>query len=423
MASAREIVITGLGVASPIGIGREPFWASLREGRSGVRSLGWYANRDLPATIAGQVVDLHPERHVRPRKALKVMSWDIQLGVVAADLACIDAGLDSQPVHPERLGVLFGADMIPCDLKEIVAAYRGCMPAGKFDFRLWGKKALAEMFPLWMLKYLPNMAACHVGIARDARGPNNSLTLGEVSSLAAIAEAKRVIERGQADAMIAGGTGCRIHPVIWSRHEVYHPSQRRDDPTRASRPFDAERDGMVHGEGAGAFVLEERSHAEARGAKVLARILGQASAFEPRGRDKPLEGRAIRASIRGALRDAGLEPRDVGHVNAHGLSTKIDDELEAQAIHDTLGDVPVTAPKSFFGNLAAGGGAVEMAVSVLALEKGLVPPTLNYEHPDPNCPVNVIHGKPMEVSQPTALVLNHSRVGHSVALILGASEA
>jgi len=423
MASAREIVITGMGVVSPIGIGSEPFWTSLCEGRSGVRSLGMYADGDLPATIGARVVDLHPERHVRPRKALKIMSWDIQLGVVAADLACIDAALDSRSVGPERLGVLFGADMIPCDLKEIVAAYRGCMPTGEFDFRLWGEKALPEMFPLWMLKYLPNMPACHVGIARDARGPNNSLTLGEVSSLSAVAEAKRVIERGQADAMIAGGTGSRIHPLVWARHEVYHPSQRRDDPTRASRPFDADRDGMVHGEGAGAFVLEERSRAEARGAKVLARILGQASAFEPRGRGEPLEGHAIRASIRGALRAAGLEPRDVGHVNAHGLSTKIDDELEAQAIHDTLGDVPVTAPKSFFGNLAAGGGAVEMAVSLLALEKGLIPPTLNYEHPDPACPVNVIHGKPMGLSQPTALVLNHSRVGHSVALVLGAPEA
>jgi len=177
---------------------------------------------------------------------------------------------------------------------------------------------------------------------------------------------------------------------------------------------------MVHGEGSAAFILENRQHAEARGAKILARILGHACTFEPRRRGQALRGRAIRTAIRGALQDAGLQPADIGHVNADGLSTQLDDELEAQAIRDTLGDVPVTAPKSYFGNLSAGTGAVEMAASVLGLQKGLVPPTLNYERPDPDCPVNVVHGRPMENTTPTALVLNQSRVGQSVAMILAA---
>ncbi len=422
MTPKREVVITGVGVVSPIGIGNEQFWTSLCEGRSGVRSLEMFNGSDLPVANAAPVPELHAERYVRPRKALKVMCRDIQLAFVAADLACSDAGLSSKPVDPERLGIVFGADMMTCELEEMVAAYRQCTVDGKFDFKLWGERALAEMFPLWMLKYLPNMPACHIGIAHDARGPNNSLTLGEVSSLSAVAEAARVIERGQADAMIAGGAGSRMHPTTWVRTKIYRPSQRGDDPAAASRPFDADRDGMVHGEGAGAFVLEDRRHADARGAKILARILGHASTFEPHRRGEPIRGDAVRAAIRGALRDAKLQPADVGHVNAHGLSTRLDDELEAQAIHDTLGDVPVTAPKSFFGNLAAGAGAVEMAVSVLAFQHGLVPHTLNYDTPDPNCPVNVVCGQPAGLERPVAMMLNHSQVGQAVAMALAGSE-
>ena len=222
--------------------------------------------------------------------------------------------------------------------------------------------------------------------------------------------------------MIAGGAGSRVHPAVWIRCEVYEPSQRVENPAAASRPFDANRDGMVHGEGAGAFILEDRRHAESRGARILASILGHASSFEPHLRGQPLRGAAIRSAIRKALRDAGLQPADMGHVNAHGLSTRLDDEIEAQAIRDTLGDVPVTAPKSFFGNLAAGTGAVEMAVSMLAFQKGLVPYTINYEHPDPRCPVNVIHGAPMPLTRRIALVHNQSQIGQSVAVILGAPD-
>ncbi|MHC4406575.1 MAG: beta-ketoacyl-[acyl-carrier-protein] synthase family protein [Planctomycetota bacterium] len=417
MAQAREVVITGVGVVSPIGIGHEPFWASLCEGRSGITALDLFNGEDLPVTFGGPVVDLHAERHVRPRKSLKVMSREIRLAYVAADLACGHAELESGGMDPERLGVAFGADLLPCDLSEMISAYRQCIVDGRFDFNLWGKRAMAEMHPLWMLKYLPNMPACHIGIARDARGPNNSLTLREVSSLSAMGEAAQVILRGQADAMIAGGTSSRLHPGVWSRHKLYHPSQRGDDPTRACRPFDADRDGMVHGEGAAAFVLEERQHALARGAKPLARVAGFASAFEPRRRGQALRGDSIRAAIRRVLHHAGLQATDVGHVNAHGVSTRFDDELEAQAVHDTLGDVSVTAPKSYFGNAAAGSGALEAAVSVLALHHGLVPATLNYERPDPACPVNVIRGRLMEVTSRTALALNHSPQGQAVAMV------
>lgn len=420
MAPRQEIVITGIGVVSPIGIGKEAFWTSLSEGRSGVRRLGLFDGSDLPVPVGADVADFDPKQYVRPRKSLKVMSRDIQLGFAAADLACADARLREQPVDPERLGVVFGADLINCELSELVNAYRGCIVDGKFDFSRWGEQAMAEMYPLWMLKYLPNMPACHIGIAQDARGPNNSLTLGDVSSLSAVAEAMRVLERGHVDAMIAGGTGSRIHPASWIRSRLFGLSRRSDDPATASRPFDADRDGTINGEGAGAFLLETRQHAEARGATILAQILGFASTFEPCRNGEALRGQGIRRAIIGALRDAGVQAGEVGHVNANGSSTVLDDQIEAQAIHDTLADVPVTAPKSFFGNLGAGTGAVEMAASVLALQQRCVPQTLNYQKPDPNCPVNVIHRQSMTIDRPTALVLNHTGLGQATAMLVAA---
>jgi 3-oxoacyl-[acyl-carrier-protein] synthase II len=415
-----EIVITGIGVVSPIGIGTEAYWTSLCEGRSGIRRFPFFAGPggDLPVPLGGEVANFDPKRYVRPRKSLKVMSRDIQLAFAAADLAFADSSLDHQALDPDRYGIVFGADLMTCELPEMLDTYLACTQDGQFDFGRWGEAAMSKLYPLWMLKYLPNMPACHIGIAQDARGPNNTITMADVSSLLAIAEAVRVLERGQADVMLAGGTGCQIHPAVWTRARVAAFSRHGGNPQAASRPFDALRDGWVNGEGSAALVLEPRRHAEARGAKILARILGCAAAFEPVGKGQRLEGRAIRQAIEGALRDAELKPGDIGHVNAHGLSTPHDDRIEARAICDTLGDVPVTAPKSFFGNARAGAGAIEIVASILALLHGLVPPTLNYEQPDPQCPVNIVHSYPVKARQPSALVLNHSSFGQAAAAVL-----
>jgi 3-oxoacyl-[acyl-carrier-protein] synthase II len=266
------------------------------------------------------------------------------------------------------------------------------------------------------------MPACHVGILHDARGPNNTLTLAEVSSLAALAEAAEIIRRGQADVVLAGGASSRIHPGVFLRNVGRQLSRRFADPAAACRPFDADRDGMVFGEGAAALVLEAREHAQHRGAegRVAARIHGCAAAFEPPRPGMPLRGDAIRRAIRGALAAADWEPGHVGHVNAHGLSTTLDDRLEAQAIRDTLGSVPVTAPKSYFGNLGAATGAVELAAGVLALRHRLVPPTLNYQRPDPECPVAVVRGQAVPLERPTVLALNHAASGQAIAVALDA---
>lgn len=422
MASNRDIVVTGMGVVSPIGIGKEPFWSTLVDGRSGVRQLPLFDDPTLPVPFGGEVADFDPKQYVRPRKSLKIMSRDIQLGFAAADMAIADARLRESPLDPERLGVMLGADMMPCDLDELVGTYRACIVDGQFDFHRWGHAFPGELFPLWMLKYLPNMPACHIGIAQDARGPNNTVTMGDVSALSAISEAARVLERGQADVLIAGGVGAKTHPALWVRHQSFGQSQRFDDPAAASRPFDAARDGIVYGEGAGALILETQSHAQARGAKPRARLLGYAAVFGPRRKGQPHGSESIRRAILGALRAAKLQPSDVAFVAAHGISTVEGDRLEAQAIRDTLGDVPVTAPKSYFGFPGGASGALEAAVCVLAFEHGQVPRTLNYEQPDPQCPINVIHGQSLPLSRPTALVLSHSPNGQAVALVLGGAE-
>ena len=199
-------------------------------------------------------------------------------------------------------------------------------------------------------------------------------------------------------------------------------SRSNGDPSRACRPFDAQRDGIVNGEGAGAFLIEDRQHAEHRGAKVLARVLGYASTFEAFQNDGAMTGQAIRDSIDGALRASGLAADAIGHVNANGLSTPMHDRIESQAIRDRLGDVPVIALKSYFGDLGAGTGAVEAAGSVLALERGRIPATLNYENPDEACPVNVVHGKSQPMKYPTALLLNQSTSGQAVALVIASED-
>ncbi len=400
MVPAHEVVITGLGVVSPIGLGREAFWQSLLAGRSGVTQLEEFAVGSARSPFGGAVRDFDPKLYVTPRKSLKVMSRDIQLGFAAARLALEDAVLAAGSADPERFGVVFGGDMIYCDPAELEPAYRACLATGQVDTAHWGARAFSEMYPLWMLKYLPNMPACHIAIANDARGPNNTVVLGEVSSLLAMAEAVRLIERSLADVVIAGGAGSRIHPMYWICRDEQLMSQRQDDPASALRPFDATRDGTVYGEGAAALVLESRQHATARGRTILAQVVDYASGFEPPRPGAAPTGSAIRATIRQLLDRAKLTPADIDHVNAHGLGTVAADRAEAQAIRAELGDVPVTAPKSFFGNLGAAAGAVEAVASVLALTAGQIPPTLNYRQPDPDCPVQVVHGGPGRGQRP-----------------------
>ncbi|MBP87684.1 MAG: 3-oxoacyl-ACP synthase [Planctomycetaceae bacterium] len=423
MSEEPQVVITGVGVVSPIGIGIDPFWASLCEGRSGVGPHSLVQGTPMPVHFGAAVTDFDPKQYVKPRKSLKVMCHEIQMGVAAASMAVEHSGIDTAAIDSDRLGVVFGAEMLYGPMEEWEEIYRILLDGGVFDYERFGETVNKEMYPLWMLKYLPNMIACHIGIAHDARGPNNTMAHDNVSSLLAVIEAVRVIQRGHADVMIVGGSGSRIDLTQMLYRTAANMSHREDKPAAASRPFDADRDGLVNGEGAGAFVLETREHAETRGAEIYTSILGCGNGFEARMNGAQAAGIAIERSIQQALTEGKLNASDVGHVNAHGLSTIEDDQFEAQAIQRALGDTPVTAPKSFFGNLGAGTGAVEMAVSVLGLHRNEVTPTLNYETPDPACPVQVIRDRPLTDALPYAVVLNQSGPGQAVAVLLGHLDA
>ncbi len=422
MEPGREVVITGLGVVSPIGIGKSALWDSLCARRSGVRNVEPYLATPLRVVFGAIIPDFDAKQFVQPRKSLKVMSREIQTGYSAASLAMQDAGLAPGQVDPDRLGVVLGCEMLHCDVDDLRAAYEACISERKFHYDRWGTLGLAAVYPLWMLKYLPNMVACHIGIFNDARGPNNSIVQGEASSLLAMIEAQRVIERGHADVIIVGGTGSRINVTSLVYRGDDNLSHRRDAPEAASRPFDLGRDGMVVGEGAGALILESRDHATARQARVLARIVGCGRAFESYDPRRQPCGRGVANSLRQALREADMQPSQVGFIKAHGISTILEDRYEAQGIHAVLPGVPVTAPKSYFGSLGAGGGAVEAVAAVMSLTHRQIPVTLNYEVPDPTCPIDIVAGSPRPLLQPTAMLLNQSGTGQAAAVLLAASE-
>ncbi len=418
--SRGNVVITGMGVVSPIGLGPEAYWESLCQQRSGVELLPERAGIKLPICMGAAIKGFDPKQHVKPRKALKVMCREIQTGFAAATLAVEQAQLDKDQVAPERLGVVYGSEMLYCEPDDLLEVYGKCLEEGEFHIGRWGDAAMAKMYPLWMLMYLPNMVACHVGIANDARGPNNTICQGDVSSLLAMIEAASIILRGHADVMIVGGSSSRLSMTPMLYRGIDHLSPQVESPAEACRPFDAARDGSVNGEGAAAFIFESEQHAAARGAKVLARLRGWGTSFGNREKTEPTHGWAIRRSIEKALARAALGADGVGHVNADAAGLVHDDAVEAQAINQVLGQVPVTAPKSFFGDLGSSGGAVQMVASVLALQHGQIPVTLNFRQPDPNCPVQVVHNEAMTAKHPTAVVLSQSQAGQSVALVLDA---
>ncbi len=419
--SPTKIVITGMGVISPLGIGSEAFAEGLAAAKSVVHVPRYDNSVRLPFGVCSDLGDFDPKKLVKPRKSVKLMCREVQLGVAAAQLAVNDAQLEVAAADSNRFGTVLGSEMLygpPIELADIFAA---SSKDGEFQAKEFGR-SMSELFPLWMLRYLPNMPACHAAIAQQAHGPSNSIVQGDASSLLALCEAITVMERGWTDIMIAGGTGSTILPVRAVYFDERKYSHRDSNPAAASRPFDVDRDGMACGEGSATFVLETEAHAAARGAKLLAIVGGFGRAFELDSSFGPeMHGpstRATRRAIARAMAEADVRPEDIDHVNAHGLSTVASDRREAQAIREELGDVPVTAPKSYFGNLGAGSGAVELAASILGMGSGRVPPTLNYETPDPECPVNVISGQPKPLRKKAIVSLSQSSTGQTVAIVL-----
>jgi 3-oxoacyl-[acyl-carrier-protein] synthase II len=417
MAQRRDIVITGLGVVSPIGIGVELFWRSLVEGKSGTTLAAPLGSPDLQPWVVADVAGFDPMEFVKPRKSLKVMARDSQLALAAAQLARTHAAAEAGTFDPERLATVFGADTVNPTLEDSAQSYIACTENGEFHYDRWGSIGLPAAFPLNMLKLLPNMLTCHVSIAHDARGPCNTIYNGDISGLQAIGESAALIQRGMADVALAGGSSARRQPLDFLRAATtMELSHRCDDPATASRPFDITRDGQVPGEGAGCLVLETSTAATARGARPWARLLGWASACDVPNRP----GSGLERAIAIALKRAGVTPSQLGHVNAHGVSTKAGDRVEARALAAAVAGVPILAPKSYLGNLFAASGIVEIAASVLALAHNTIPATINHRQTDPKCRVDVLV-EPLVGAKPIALVINRTDAGQATAVVIASA--
>lgn len=424
MKSDPKVVVTGMGVVSPIGIGTDEFFASLLAGRSGVSVRDEFAGSKLPMSIAAPVTDFEAKQYVKPRKALKIMCEPIKFGCAAAAMATEQAGLGElitdEPVEgqfhisPDRVGTVFGTETFFADPHEVARVFRSCIVNQDYQHDRWGEFAMREIQPLWMLKYLPNMAASHISIAVDARGPSNSICQGAASGLLAVIEAASLITRGAADIVIAGGTGSQMALTAMLYRGTELLSSSIGDAATASRPFDKNRDGMVVGEGAGVVVLESFEHATARGATPLAEFAGSSRLFS--SPESPDRVAGIESSLRIATQDADMKPEQIGLVNASASGEILGDRFEAQAIDNVFGNVPVTAHKSNFGNLGPGTSVVELIGGLLALKHQKIPPTVNFETPDPQCPVSIVR-QTAPLKQPTVIKTSFSATGQIATVV------
>jgi 3-oxoacyl-[acyl-carrier-protein] synthase II len=395
-----------------------------------VRSLEAFRVAGLPNDAVGEIRDFDlmkqyalPKYRTALKKSRKYMARDIQLAVAAAQLAVADAGLVDGGVERTRIGIDLGAGLISSELDELAPAIGQASQGGRnFDFQVWGRESIGMIEPIWLLKYLPNMLACHISILIDCQGPSNTITEADASSNLAIAEAARIIARGSADVMISGGADSKIHPLSLVRLALFENMSRwKGDPGQACRPFDRRRDGWVPGEGAGIVILEDRDHALARGARIHGEILGGGSGCDamPAGGLDP-DGAGTAVAVTAALEDAGLQPSEIGHVNAHGSATKVSDLAEARALERIFGPrgVAVTALKGYMGNAVSGCGAVELIGSLIAVNCGRVPAILNCDQPDPEMELDLVLKSPRLTRNPTFVNTNLTPNGQAAALVI-----
>ena len=429
-ATAKEVVITGIGILSSIGIGRADFWSGISSGRCGLRRIQleeWVA---APGCIAGEVSEFNDEtakkQHLKSlRKSLKVMCREIQMGVASALQAMEDAGIAPGSVPSTRIGCDFGANLMSSP-PEVVrdAALRSCSPrfgTVAFDYDRWGEIGRQSLEPLWLLKYLPNMPGCHIGIALEACGPNNSITHDEASGGLVIGEACNAIRRNRADVMIAGVTGTRLHTVKAAHAARWDALADGPAETRV-RPFDISRTGEAIAEGACSLILESREHAEKRGAKILGTVLACGASSVASAPGQPNEAAAVALAARAALQRANLTPAQLGHINACASGHPQRDRAEAEGIRQLLGDhaqqVPVTAIKSYTGSAGSGSSLCELAASLLALQQGLIPRTLNFTATDADTPLDVVHGEHRQTANGLFLKTSVTRMGQASAVVI-----
>jgi len=443
--SNRRVVITGIGVVSPLGLGISQTFDALVERKPGVRRITAFDPSRFKSQVAGEVgaADVKDAVPKGYRKAAKVMARDIELAVVAAYHAVKDADLHtkcmiergeatgSPNVDSTRFGANIGAGLICADLTELAGALATSAERPDaaenrgFSLGKWGAEGMTNLTPLWLLKFLPNMLACHVTIVHDCQAPSNTITCGEASSHLAIGEAFRTIARGAADICICGGAESKVNPMGLMRQSLLGRlnDNANDKPESACRPFDKSRAGTVIGEGGGLLILEELEHAKKRGAKIYAELAGFGAAANCSSWMKPqADGRALSLAIDKAIADAHLSPDKIDFVNAFGVGTIEHDASESAAIRKSLGaraaKAPVICTRGSLGNNGAGSGAIDLAVSVMALQRGVLPPSLNTNDIDSACGINVVRNDPIDAKADAAISIATALSGGQTAAIL-----
>ncbi len=378
----RRVVVTGVGVISPVGIGKDNFWRNIKEGKSGISYISKFSTDGFPTKIAGEVKDFNPEDFIDKREVRRLDRFS-QFVIAATKLALEDAGWNPTEEEKENTAVL-------------VTSGIGGFETLENQFKILFEKGVNRVSPFLIPMVIINIASGNISIFFGFKGPNYSPVSACASSAHAIGLGYRLISWGEADFAIVGGSEASITPMgIAGFCALQALSTQNDPPEKASRPFDAKRDGFVMGEGAGVLLLEELSHALKRGAPIYAEIVGFGSSDDAYHITAPdPEGNGAVLAMKRAIKDAGIEPQEVNYINAHGTSTKLNDKIETLAIKKVFGDyaykIPVSSTKSMIGHLLGAAGAVESIATVLAIHDGIVPPTINYEEKDPDCDLDYV---------------------------------
>ena len=433
MKSAR-VVITGFGAISPLGLTVKDMWAGLCAGRCGISKITPFDPTGFGCKIAGQVPPYNIQQFVPKsyRKGVKLMSRDIELAVIAAHEALtsggiITKGIDPEKVNinPQRTAINLGAGLISCDLVELAPAVAASVSDGMFDIRKWGKQGLELVPPLWLLKYLPNMLACHISIIHDIQGPSNTITCAEASSHIAIGEAAQIIARGDSDIALAGGAETKVTPMGITRQCLLKraTTENNEQPDSACRPFDADAKGSVFGEAAGIVILENPEHARKRGAKIYAEIagIGQSTSINPVYEHIEPDGKGIQTAIEKAMADAGIKPEELDLIIPHGTGIPADDLAEAKAIYAALGEaaskIAVWPTKSMLSNTAAAGGALDVIAAICAMADAKIPAAKNCDKKANGCELNIVTQTQQKKIR-YALCCSYTFGGQTAALIL-----
>lgn len=434
----RRVVITGVGAITPLGLNSKQMWDGLLEGRCGLGPIRAFDASAFDCKIAGEVPDYNIRDHVPKshRKATKLMSRDIELAVIASNEAVQNSGFitkanDGQTptLNPTRTAINYGAELIACDLTEMAQSVKLCVTDGKFDIHKWGTVGMPTLTPLWLLKYLPNMLPCHVAIIHDIQGPSNTITCGDAAGYLAFSEAADVIQRGHADAALAGGGGTKINPIGMVRQYLMKRTNcsSNQNPAEACRPFDIKAAGTIFCEAAGSIILEDLQTAKARGAKPLAEAAGWGSSHSLNTDYFHLEpdGKSIQIAIEMALAQAGIKPEQLDLVIPCGSGIAADDAAEAAGIQNALGAAAATIPvwpiKSMLGHAGAAAGAIDLVAATMAIQQGKCGKAVNFQSPMTGCKLNILR-QPLEKKFKYVLCCGYSFGGQCAAVLLKAIE-